>query len=499
MIAERAGCADIVSGMGMTLDQGTWDVVAPFDADAGAFAKLYLVTSANGDEAVAKCMPVKPGAQRELLFSESIQAAGYANVMPVVDFGEHEGYYVVVMPRAEMSLKQYVERHPAGVPLENSLAVLDDVAAALAQINDKIVHRDIKPANVLLHEGSWKLADFGVSRYVEAATATETRRASFTHAYAAPEQWRHETTSGRTDVYSFGVMAYELIERRRPFQGPQFREEHLHEIPPEMDSGTPKLRQLIRECLLKDPATRPAPDSLQNRLRAAEIDIAKHGTAKLAVLRARRTAQISAEQARDAAERDAKERLESIVEDAAALLNPIARAIRAELVGAGLGIMFDTVLGNAAPIFRAKYERALLEFDRVDPVESAQLPFTVHAYASITVDAGTSANQYRGLSHSLWFCDAQEQGRFAWYELAFRSSTGGPDRSRLEPFSRPPWSVEQAFAQAAGDIELAWPPTELALADPNEFVQRWIGWFADAADGNLARPSTPATGPRPFR
>jgi hypothetical protein len=477
--------------MGMKLDNRTWDVVDALEADLGGNAQLYVVQSADGEEAVAKCVRKKPGAQRELLFGDSIRAAEFSNVIPVIDSGEHEDYYVIVMPRATMSLKQYLEQHPAGVPLEDALAILDNIAAALAEINGEIVHRDLKPANVLQHEGVWKLADFGISRYSEAATATETRRASFTYEYAAPEQWKHESTSSQTDVYSFGVIAYELVEGHRPFKGPQFREQHLLMAPPAMTSGTAKLRQLITECLLKDPATRPEPDRLRARLHTAEIDATKYGTAKLTYLSARRTQQISVEQARLATAQDKQERLQAIVKDARTLLNPVAQLIKRELQECAPEIQFDTVVGNAAPLYRAKYDKALLEFDRVDPVEYGQMPFTVHAYASITVETGRSADTWRGRSHSLWFCDAVEPGRVAWYELAFTTAASDGTRPRVDPFSRTPWSVEQAFMDVIGSPEVAWPITELDLTDPGEFVQRWIGWFADAADGSLVRPSAP--------
>jgi hypothetical protein len=475
--------------MGMKLRYKTWEVLGPLEADLGSYARLYNVQAADGQEAVAKCVRKDPSAQRELLFGDSIRAAEFPNVIPVIDSGEHENFYVIVMPRATMSLNQYLRRNPAGIPLQEALAILDDVAAALEEINGAIIHRDLKPANILQHDGVWKLADFGVSRYTEAATATETRKEIFTFEYAAPEQWRYESTSSRTDVYSFGVIAYELIEGHRPFTGPRFREQHLLTAPPTMTSGTAKIRQLITECLLKDPNTRPEPDRLRERLRTAEVDATKYGTVKLIDLSARRTQQVSAEQARLAAERDKKERLQAIVEDARTLLKPVAQLIRKELNESAPEVLFDIVIGNAAPLYRAKYGNALLEFDRIDPVESAELPFRVYAYASITVQTGNSVDAWRGRSHSLWFCDALHPGRAAWYELAFTSADRDATRSRLDPFSRPPWSIEQAFLNVVGSPELAWPVTELDLADPSEFIQRWIGWFADAADGSLTRSS----------
>ncbi|TCC45548.1 hypothetical protein E0H73_44435 [Kribbella pittospori] len=115
--------------------------------------------------------------------------------------------------------------------LAETIGVLLDVAGALEALSDKVVHRDLKPENVLLLAGAWSVADFGIARYVDAVTATTTFKGWQTHEYAAPERWRVETATPATDVYSLGVMAYELIVGRRPFDGDQaaLQDAHLHQ------------------------------------------------------------------------------------------------------------------------------------------------------------------------------------------------------------------------------------------------------------------------------
>ena len=83
-----------------------------------------------------------------------------------------------------------------------------------------MVHRDLKPENVLFLDGHWCVADFGISRYAEASTAPDTRKYALTPAYAAPERWRNEHATSATDVYSLGVIAFELLTGARPFPGP---------------------------------------------------------------------------------------------------------------------------------------------------------------------------------------------------------------------------------------------------------------------------------------
>ena len=191
---------------------------------AGGFANVYLVHSEDGTSAVAKLIPKAPGAQRELLFEE---LEGVPNVVPVIDRGEWGDYLVLVMPRAERSLRSHLDEMGDRLDIANAVPILIDIAEALVAIEGRIVHRDIKPENILLLDGHWCLADFGIARYAEATTAPDTMKYLMTRAYAAPEQWRGETANSATDVYALGIVAYELLAGRRPFEGPDFRHQHL--------------------------------------------------------------------------------------------------------------------------------------------------------------------------------------------------------------------------------------------------------------------------------
>src|SRR5207249_9510398 len=110
----------------------------------------------------------------------------------------------------------------AGIRLDvpEATSILAGITAALVDLNRKIVHRDLKPENVLLLGDSWCLADFGISRYAEATTAPDTQKFALSPPYAAPERWRAERASSATDVYSLGVIAYEMLSGSRPFPGP---------------------------------------------------------------------------------------------------------------------------------------------------------------------------------------------------------------------------------------------------------------------------------------
>jgi len=157
-------------------------------------------------DAVAKFVPKVPEAQRELLFVDLGEAR---NVVPIVDSGEHGDEYVLVMPRAEKALRDHIEG--GGLTEAEAVAALSDIAGALDDLDGRVVHRDLKPENVLLLNGRWCLADFGISRYAEATTAPDTRKYAMTAPYAAPEQWQFERATAATDIYALGVIGYEML------------------------------------------------------------------------------------------------------------------------------------------------------------------------------------------------------------------------------------------------------------------------------------------------
>ena len=165
---------------------------------SGGFGQVYLATADN-IEAVAKFIPKEPGADRELLF---VDLPNVRNVVPVIDHGEYQNFWVLVMPRAQRSLRDYLQDSAGPLTLGETLAVLADICAALTDLDGRVVHRDLKPENILQLEGVWCLADFGISRYAEAATAEDTRKYALSPPYAAPERWRGERASSAADVYA---------------------------------------------------------------------------------------------------------------------------------------------------------------------------------------------------------------------------------------------------------------------------------------------------------
>lgn len=161
----------------------------------------------------------------------------------------------IVMPLASRSLSDAIA---GGIDTSEQFRMIRHVGRGLMELAERsILHRDLKPANVLEHAGSWKLADFGMSRLLEDDTESLSYRGMGTHPYMAPEIWRNESATVKTDLYAYGVLMFEILSGRRPFAGPDFRTQHLT-INPDLPSGAPDaIARLTVRLLAKDPARRP--------------------------------------------------------------------------------------------------------------------------------------------------------------------------------------------------------------------------------------------------
>ena len=457
---------------------------------SGGFGRVYVAQSVTGDQAVVKLIPKAPGANRELLFEE---LSGMPNVVPVIDRGEWGDFWVLVMPRAEKSLRDYINEHEARLSVDHASSVLIDIGEALVAIEGHVVHRDLKPENILLLEGHWSLADFGIARYAEASTAPDTRKYAMTAAYAAPEQWRGERATSATDIYAVGVVAYEMLAGRLPFPGPEFHQywqQHLEDMPPPIQGIGELLHSLIAGSLYKAPQARPTPRNFLTRLTAA-TDLGSEVAQRL-----RRAhlveveKQAEAARQRSVAESEAKRRAELSLAGEQALTR-IGELLHAQSAANAPGSA-----PSSGALWPCTLNRARLSIEsvRMAAVPSKEMryhpPFDVIAYSQVTVGIPPDPFGYEGRSHSLWYCDAQEPGIFRWYETAFMINPFIERRGRLDPFALEPGEEAYgALSPVMTEYQVAWPFTPIDQGNETEFIERWMAWFADAAEGRLQHPS----------
>jgi serine/threonine-protein kinase len=454
---------------------------------------VYSVT-AHGDEAVAKLVPKDPGADRELLF---VNLEGVRNVVPVIDSGETRDDWVLVMPRAQKSLRQHLDDAAQGtLDVQEAVSVLSDMATALTDLDGKVVHRDVKPGNALLLDGRWCLADFGISRYAEATTAPDTRKFALSPPYAAPERWRNERASGSSDVYSLGVVAYEMLAGAPPFPGPgveEYREQHLHSEPPALDGLPSVLAALIDECLYKAPGARPTPANLLRRLESVGSMPESAGLTRLREANREEVSRRAEGSRQESETRSLEETRQELADSAGKALTRIGDALRDAILTAAPSAAHSQT-GRGGWVLRLNQASLTLSSPARTPLNpwSGQAPaLDVVCHAALNLAIPEDHYQYEGRSHSVWFCDAQTAGEYAWYETTFMFFPLKPRRARQDPFSLDPGEeAAQALRMGIAEYQVAWPFTRLTVGEVDEFIDRWAGWFADASNGRLSHPST---------
>ena len=454
----------------------------------GGFGVIHRAKSKEGARAVAKFIPKSPGAERELLF-ENLE--GLPNVVPILDRGEWGDMWVLIMPEADKSLSDFIEKPGRLVKIDEAIRILCDVAIALEAIEGRVVHRDIKPSNILFLNEVWCLADFGISRYAEASTATDTRKHALTPAYAAPEQWRRERATGATDVYAFGVVAYELLSGRRPFEGPStedFRLQHLHHHPEPIKDIPDNLGSLIDECLYKAVGTRPIAKVIMQRLQDVTRPVSEAAN-KLQRVNAAVVRQQAEDRRQESIARSDAESRRQKSEVASIALDKIVHLLQREFEVNASSASYDGA-------WSWSLNDATLSVDLMEntgpPTQgrNLKLPFDVVSYSKITIDKPRDRHGYEGRSHSLWFCDAQEAGVFRWYETAFMYNLAIPKFTSHKPFALEPGdSSRQAISIGMNYFQVVWPFIPIDQGNEREFIEQWIGWFADAAAGILYSPT----------
>jgi eukaryotic-like serine/threonine-protein kinase len=197
--------------------------------------------------------------------ARSVAQLSHPNIVTVIDRGEDKGRQYIVFEYVEgENLKQLIER-TGRLPVRDAVEMAVQMGRALAFAHSRgLVHRDVKPQNVLLNEDSQaKMTDFGIARSVDVQGVTITGTVLGTSEYIAPEQARGERVDALTDVYSLGVVLYELLTGGVPFQGENFVAvalRHVNEPPPSVferrPDAPPRVAMAVERAMAKRPEER---------------------------------------------------------------------------------------------------------------------------------------------------------------------------------------------------------------------------------------------------
>jgi len=155
--------------------------------------------------------------------AKSLAKLTHPNIVPITDYGEHDDKPYLVMPHLPGgTLKKLLKGKP--MPWENAVRLLIPIARALHYAHQQgIIHRDVKPSNILITQsGEPMLTDFGIAKILlaneETADLTGTGMGVGTPEYMSPEQFQGKGVDVRADIYSLGVVLYEMVTGRKPYQ-----------------------------------------------------------------------------------------------------------------------------------------------------------------------------------------------------------------------------------------------------------------------------------------
>lgn len=238
---------------------------------SGGMADVYMAKDILLDRVVAVKILHGNFAEDEdfvLRFRHEAQSAGkltHPNIVGIYDVGCDGDIHYIVMEYVEgQTLKQYIQSHPS-ILIDTAVRIAIDIGNALEEAHDNgIIHCDIKPHNILLTgDGKVKVTDFGIARAINSSTVIDKQSILGSVHYLSPEQAAGDKITEKTDIYSLGIVLYEMLTHHLPFEGEtavSIALKHMQGDVPRPTKYNPAISPMLEECLLtalqKDPNKR---------------------------------------------------------------------------------------------------------------------------------------------------------------------------------------------------------------------------------------------------
>ena len=188
--------------------------------------------------------------------AKAVTSLSHPNIVSIYDVENEGDFYYLILEYVEgMTLKDYMIKNPR-IPIETIVHIAKQIAAGLSHAHQNgIIHRDIKPQNILMDENlTCKITDFGIARAYGDTTLTQTNQMLGTVYYLSPEQARGNVATAQSDIYSLGILIFEMITGQIPFKGESavaIALKHLQEELPEIDKYREKVPQSVKNIVLQ--------------------------------------------------------------------------------------------------------------------------------------------------------------------------------------------------------------------------------------------------------
>ncbi|QGH34491.1 Stk1 family PASTA domain-containing Ser/Thr kinase [Gracilibacillus salitolerans] len=234
----------------------------------GGMANVYLGNDTILERQVAiKVLRLEYANDEEFItrFHREAQAAtslSHPNIVNIFDVGEEDQIYYMVMEYVDgMTLKQYIQLH-APIEVEEVIEIMTQITSAISHAHDNgLIHRDIKPQNILIDPyGQIKVTDFGIAIALSATALTQTNSVLGSVHYLSPEQARGGKANRKSDIYSLGIVLFELLTGQLPFSGQSavsIALKHLQSETPSVKEFNPRVPQSVENIVLKSTAKDP--------------------------------------------------------------------------------------------------------------------------------------------------------------------------------------------------------------------------------------------------
>ncbi|MBO0959159.1 Stk1 family PASTA domain-containing Ser/Thr kinase [Neobacillus sp. MM2021_6] len=277
-ISGRYKILEMIGGGGMANVYLAHDMIL----DRDVAVKMLRLDFANDDEFIRRF-------RRE---AQSATSLAHPNIVNIYDVGEENDLYYIVMEFVDgQTLKQYIQQN-SPLRVEDTIGIMRQLTSAISHAHQNhIIHRDIKPHNILVdHDGKVKVTDFGIAMALSATSITQTNSVLGSVHYLSPEQARGGMANRKSDIYSLGIVMFELLTGRLPFSGESavsIALKHLQSETPSVRRWNQNIPQSVENIVLKATAKDPfhrynSVEEMEEDLRTA-LDLERMDEPKFAI------------------------------------------------------------------------------------------------------------------------------------------------------------------------------------------------------------------------